>query len=245
MKRDIDEPSLFPDFPSNRRTDKEKQKAKKRWEELKGKNFGLEYCANAMFCGKYGIPLIKAYKGNIPQRYISLDDISDKATPNTCVICFESDNELEDLWYDPKSFVRSLTNYSNFGEPDFSLKVKSPLSVQIANTYRNHAIAFYMQEHGVNVIPSMAWSSTESYEFCFDGHEKGGVVIVSTIGTLKDERSSMYFHEGFEEMLKRISPDSVILYGDCNENLLSWMPKQLDIHHFEHERFKRMRRHGK
>lgn len=175
----------------------------------------------------------------------SLSEAKGRGSYDACVTCFESDNELEELWYSPKSFVHTLTRYNCFCEPDFSLKVKSPLSIQIANTYRNQAIAFYMQEHDVKVIPCMAWSSRESFEFCFDGHEKGGVVIVSTIGTLKDERSSMYFRAGFTEMLKRISPDSVILYGDCNERLLGWMPSQLDIHHFEHYRFKRMRGHGK
>ena len=84
-----------------------------------------------------------------------------------------------------------------------------------------------------------------SHEFCFDGHSKGGVVLVSTIGTLKDERSRMYFRLGFMEMLKRISPDAVILYGDINNELLAWMPKQLDVHIYAHERHKRARNYGK
>ena len=84
-----------------------------------------------------------------------------------------------------------------------------------------------------------------SYDFCFDGHSKGGAVIISTIGALKDERARMYFRLGFFEMLKRISPDAVILYGDTNDEILAWMPKQLDIHFHEHERYKRARNHGK
>ena len=102
-----------------------------------------------------------------------------------------------------------------------------------------------MQEQGIVILPSMSWSSTASYDFCFDGHSKGGAVLVSTIGTLRDERSRMYFRLGFVEMLKRISPDAVILYGDINEDILSWLPKQLDVHHFDHNRYKRARNHGK
>lgn len=245
MQNKYEELCLFPDYPLERQADKAKRKEKKRWEELRDKNFGLEYCATATFSGKYGIPLIKAYHGTIPEHYVSLNEASGNDCSNTCVTCFESDNELENLWYAPKNYVTALTRYCCFCEPDFSLKVKSPLSIQIANTYRNHAIAYYMQEHGVTILPSMGWSSTQSYEFCFDGHEKGGVVIVSTIGTLKDERSFMYFRLGFQEMLKRISPDSVILYGDCNIALKSIMPAQLDVHYYEHNRFKRMRSHGK
>ncbi|MGM9814683.1 MAG: hypothetical protein ACI3ZX_01030 [Candidatus Aphodosoma sp.] len=69
--------------------------------------------------------------------------------------------------------------------------------------------------------------------------------MVSTIGTMRDERLRRYFRLGFTEMLSRISPDAVILYGDINETILSWMPKQLDIHYFDHNRFNRARNHGR
>ena len=69
--------------------------------------------------------------------------------------------------------------------------------------------------------------------------------MVTTIGTMRDERSRRYFRLGFTEMLSRISPDAVILYGDINETILSWIPKQLDIHHFDHNHFNRARNHGR
>ena len=64
------------------------------------------------------------------------------------------------------------------------------------------------------------------------------------LNNMKDERSRMYFKEGFKEMLKRISPDAVVL-GDSNEWITSFMPKQLDVQHFSHVRFNRMRGNGK
>ena len=49
------------------------------------------------------------------------------------------------------------------------------------------------------------------------------------LNNMKDERSRMYFKEGFKEMLKRISPDAVVLYGYSIEWISSFMPKQLDV----------------
>lgn len=109
----------------------------------------------------------------------------------------------------------------------------------------NYSLNSYLQELGCNIMPTMKWSSPESYEVCFDGYERGGAVVVSTIGAMKDERSRMYFKDGFQEMLKRISPDSVVLYGDNNEWITFLMPKQLDVKYFCHERFNRMRGYGK
>lgn len=205
----------------------------------------MEYCKNAIFSGKYGFPLLKPYTGIIPQRYVSFSETCDTVFPNSCATTFDYDHVIERIWKNPRKYIGRLSRYDCMAEPDFSLKVNHPLGMQIANTFKNHSLAFYMQEHGINILPSMSWSSTMSYEFCFDGHSKGGAVLVSTLGTLRDERSRNYFRNGFLEMLKRISPDAVILYGDVNEELLSWMPRQLDIHIHKHERYNRARNYGR
>ncbi|MCR5152004.1 MAG: DUF4417 domain-containing protein [Prevotella sp.] len=237
--------SLFPDdYEETRKQEIEEQSGKNQIAQ-KHRFFGLEYCNDALFCGKYGIPLLNSYTDSIPENYVTFSETTLVGDPYSCVTSYDQDYVIDRMWNHPDRYVKRLSKYMCFAEPDYSLKVNHPLSVQIANTYRSHAIAYYMQDHGIKVLPSMAWSSTMSHEFCFDGHSKGGVVMVSTIGTLKDERSRMYFRLGFMEMLKRIAPDAVILYGDINDKILSWMPKQLDVHYKEHKRYKRARNHGK
>jgi len=224
---------------------KPESRSRRMWTELKNRDFGLEFCSTATFSGKYGIPRLKPYTGDIPEKFISLSEIRKSSDYLFGVTCFDYDYVLEKLWMSPKSYVEEIKKYCCLVEPDFSLKIMSPLAIQIANTYRNHSIAYYMQENGINVLPSMSWGTRQSFDFCFDGHSKGGAVMVSTIGTLRDERSRLFFKGGFMEMLRRISPDTVILYGDVNETLLSWMPKELDVHTIMHNRFKRARNHGR
>jgi hypothetical protein len=236
--------SLFPELEADA-LQQRKKASKEKWLAKKNVNFGMEYCNNAIFSGKYGIPLLKPYLGPIPEQFITFSETKTAGNPYCCVTSFDHDYVIDRMWDAPDRYIEKLSHYMCLAEPDYSLKVNHPLSVQISNTYRSHAVAYYMQEHDVNVLPSMSWSSTMSYDFCFDGHSKGGAVIISTIGALKDERARMYFRLGFFEMLKRISPDAVILYGDTNDEILAWMPKQLDIHFHEHERYKRARNHGK
>mgnify|MGYP006927695451 FL=1 len=52
------EQSLFPEYISDNKLKAATEKEKQRWQFCKSKNFGLEYCANATFQGKYGIVLI-------------------------------------------------------------------------------------------------------------------------------------------------------------------------------------------
>lgn len=237
--------SLFPDDEFSNKPNITNNKEKQRWQFNKTKNFGLGYCGNATYQGKYGIVLIKKYTDTLPDRFITLGEINDIGSKTTGVASFTYDYELERLASSPYIYANKLTKYKCICEPDFSMKIGDPLAVVIGNAFKSHATAFYLQEHSCQVIPTMKWSTPASYEVCFDGYEKGGAVIVSTIGVLRDERSHMYFKSGFAEMLKRVSLDAVVLYGDCNEWIINLMPSQLDVHHFCHERFNRMRSYGK
>lgn len=49
-----------------------------------------------------------------------------------------------------------------------------------------------------------------SFNFCFDGIEKGSIVAVSTIGVKKQKS---HFMLGYNEMLSRIKPSKIICYG--------------------------------
>ena len=207
--------------------------------------FGIRYCTEAILSGKYGIPKIKAYHDTIPQKFITYSESSTSSDYSCGVSSFDEDLFLERIWKNADKYISTFSKFHCICEPDFSLKIGHPLAIQITNTYRNHALAFHMQSQGLKVMPTISWSSIESFDFCFDGHEKGGAVIVSTIGTLRDKRSAMFFRLGFEEMIKRISPDAVVIYGDTNESLLDWMPKQLHVRFVSHNRYQRARNHGR
>jgi hypothetical protein len=189
-----------------------------KWEKQKCRDFGYEQCLNAIFSGKYGIPLIKAYRKEVPESFVSIGDVyKGKVISQDCVTGFEYDIVLDKFWENPEKHIDVLKNAKCVSEMDFSLYINTPPALQIANTWRSHVLSFVMQEHGIPVLPAPTWSYTTSYDYCFDGHEKGGVVLVSTIGTLRNDKSQMYFKEGFFEMLKRLDPEEVILYGDVPE----------------------------
>lgn len=224
---------------------RKKQRAKEKWLSQKSRNFGLEFCANAVRSGKYGIPLINPYHGTIPQDFATLSEIYDNVPHDHGIVCVDYDFELENFWVDPYQYFDRLSKYVCFSGCDFSMRVDDPLCVQIANAYKNHASAFCAQENNIPTLPLMSWAGPASYEFCFDGYSKGGAVMVPTIGTCADERSRMYFKNGFLEMLKRISPDAVVLYGDVSERIMSLIPSGVVIYCVEHKRFSRARSYGR
>ncbi|MDO4510359.1 MAG: DUF4417 domain-containing protein [Bacteroidales bacterium] len=218
-------------------------KAYRKFQKIK--NFGTEYCKNAMRCGKYGIPLLDPYYGALPTSYVSISSPTCDDPAHACMTCFDYDYILERMWYEPDKYVDRLLRYQCFGTLDFSMKVDDPLGAQIGNKYRNHALSFYFQERGARHLPVIGWSSRPSFDFCFQGFSKGGAVMVSTLGVLRDERSQGYFKLGFCEMLKQLNPDVVVIYGDGSRERFSWMPQELEIVFVTPLRLERARTYGR
>ena len=75
----------------------------------------------------------------------------------------------------------------------------------------------------MEVIPDVVWGDEESFEFCFDGIPKGGTVAVSSVGVSLDGewngKESNMFKAGYDEMMRRIEPETVIFYGSMIDGL--------------------------
>ncbi len=94
-----------------------------------------------------------------------------------------------------------------------------PLSMQIWNTYRNRALSFWMQNNGINVIPNVVWGHENTYEFCFDGIQRGSTVSISTNGCIRNKADRYYFKKGLLKMLETIAPETVIVYSNMPNDI--------------------------
>lgn len=88
-----------------------------------------------------------------------------------------------------------------------------PLALQIYNVYRSRLIGQMMQDEGITVIPTIQYAGRETYEFCFDGIEPGGVIATSTVGC---SGSMDVWREGMDEAIRRLNPSCVVCYGTAN-----------------------------
>lgn len=127
---------------------------------------------------------------------------------------FLDDYAFERVWNKPKKYLNILTTYESVCSPDFSLYTDYPIAVQIWNVYRNRWCGRYWQKQGIKVIPTVGWSTPESYDFCFLGIKPHSTIAISSIGILRSEESKNLFLMGFEEMLEQIKPKHVHFYGD-------------------------------
>lgn len=184
--------------------------------------------------GAYDIPQIRPTKkypcGDfIPANYV----LTEKDAASKNVHFFVDDYQFVRHWNNPDRYISRLSEFASVCAPNFSTYVDMPVAMQIYNHYRTHWLAAYWQLHGLTVYPTISWSDERSYTWCFDGEPVGGIVAVSSVGTQQNKESKRLFLRGYEEMMKRLSPEWVIFYGkvpdECDWNIIRVKPHYEEI----------------
>ena len=120
---------------------------------------------------------------------------------------------LENIYSRLKSIIKSIQVFEGVIAPDFSLYPEMSEATRIYNARKSRIVAYYMQELGVNIIPSLAWSCKGDFEWCFDGIPKNSSVAISTNGCKSEEYSKKIFLEGIKEIQEKLQPSNLIVCG--------------------------------
>ncbi len=190
----------------------------------------LQYFANHLSdvipgVGPYDIPPIEPeeYK---PCVWESFKKVSfDNKRSRTGIHFFLADCEFERLWTHTGKYVNELKQFAGVMSPDFSLFTDWPVAAQIWNHYRKHYLAAMLQAAGAKVYPTISWSDKRSYDWCFDGEPVGATVCVSSVGTQYYDGTKRLFLSGYDAMLERLQPKTILFYGDvppeCRGNIVA------------------------
>ncbi len=126
---------------------------------------------------------------------------------------FLDDYQFERVWLRPSLYVDMLKNFKFLLSPDFSLYTDHPKAVQMYNHYKKQWMSAYWEQQGMQVIPTICWSDSNSFKWCFDGVPRNSIVAVSTKGTQIDTTAKERFYAGYYQMLKRLEPKQILLFG--------------------------------
>lgn len=166
--------------------------------------------------GKYQMPIIEKQVFNAPETLSSFTNVinSPNESDKHCGVHFFSDDyKFERIWNLPYEYVQKLTSFECALSPDFSLYMDMPIAMKIWNVYRSRLVGQIMQDYGIKVVPTIQWAEPETFEFCFDGIEKGCICAISTIGVKRDPEATKIWEQGVTEMIKRIEPTEIWCYG--------------------------------
>ena len=137
---------------------------------------------------------------------------------------FLDDYQFIRLWNNIDAYLPMLKQFKYIMSPDFSLYTDFPKPLQIYNHYRKHWLAAYMQLHDICIIPTICWSTPESFEWCFDGEPEGSTVAISSVGAANSREKKRLFLAGYDAMMERLRPKTILFYGnvpeECSGNIV-------------------------
>lgn len=173
----------------------------------------------------YGMPAMAPTNttGNKMLRFMDWNTISTKERKKYIAHFYYDDYKFIAAWREPDKYIDRLKEFRAVISPDFSLYTDFPRALQILSCYRRQWCGAYWQEKGIDVIPDVVWGDKDSYDYCFDGIPKGGTVAVSTVGVRNDQtwngKEDDLFKAGYDEMLNRLEPKTIIIYGSMIKGL--------------------------
>ena len=207
----------------NNQTEYEVNKQKKKQQLVR--NEFLPYGNSA---GKYDFPIIKKQSINVDAiKLLSYTNakLHDSENADKTIHFFTYDWKFDKVYENAEEELKKLSQYKYLLSPDFSLFTNMPLALQIESVFKNRWCGAYWQSEGLKVIPTVSWGDERSFEFCFDGIEEGSVVAVCTYYRENCEHDFML---GYNEMLKRIKPSTVICYDEpfkaMQGNVVEFLP---------------------
>lgn len=164
--------------------------------------------------GCWNIPSIKHQE--IPLSNLELISYSDtkpndKLNRHRAVHFFIDDYRFESVYKTPERNLAKLAQYRFLISPDFSVYADMPRWRQIESVAKNRWCGSYWQSKGFYVIPCVSWSDSQSFDFCFDGIQENAIVAVGMIGC---KHSRLAFMNGYDAMLKKLNPSSIICLGN-------------------------------
>lgn len=175
---------------------------------------------DAEYEGKIEIPLIRRVN-ILPNKLISFSKSLCSNEYDAFIRFYEDDVNFERIWNKPNKYLEILKKFTGIISPDFSLYRDMPLVMQEWNTYRGRAIASWLQNKGIPVIPNVRWSDERSFEFCCLGTPSRSTISIGSHGCIKNTKDREYFKQGLEYVINRLVPHTIIVYGTTPDSIFN------------------------
>ena len=148
---------------------------------------------------------------------LNIQNLSQKYNNTQRIILpFVYDRYLTKFWKEPLKYIPLFQSAYAVGTLDFSVNEHMEFPEYLHGIYKNRWLGCLWQDCGILAIPTVGWTTEEWDDVSFSGIEKESVVMISTLGSKSDRD---FFIRGYNEMMKRIAPPLVIVYGEMLDEM--------------------------
>ncbi len=89
------------------------------------------------------------------------------------------------------------------------------------------AFGYWLGRNGIAVINNVHRGTQETYRYCFEGIPKNSIVAIGTCGgSPRKYVDRRRFENGLFEMVKRLMPHTIVVYGSANYKCFEKLKEQ-------------------
>ncbi len=177
------------------------------------------------------IPLCPTTATTVPESIITWDEAkhiykiavadSKKNFRHNAFVCFYLDDYKFDgpkgIWSNENAALDVLRHFAGVISPDFSTYQDFPEPIKVYNTYRMRSCGYWYGRNGLAVINNVRWGTPETWRYCWDGIPVNSIVCIGTVGgSPRKLEDRVRFENGLDEMVRVLSPHTILVYGSAN-----------------------------
>lgn len=196
----------------------------------------------AAYSSEEEFPCIKSCN-EIPNKIITFSKaMSPKCKDYDSWVCFyELDFAFMRIWRQPRRYLNKLKKFNGVISPDFSVYANMPIVMQKYHIYMGRAIATWLKENGVKVIPNVRLGDERTYDFALEGLYKNDVIAIGTVGSYKRLKERNLLISAIKKTLETLEPTDAIIYGPMPKEINKSDYPKTQFHVYESGTFNYMR----
>lgn len=170
-----------------------------------------------------------------PTGLTAFDRVNDRTPSSNAAHFYVSDHKLPRVAKHPHRYASRLGGLQSVLTPDFSIYREMKRHQRIGHTYLSRALGVIFQRHGLDVIPSIRWSTSDDFDFSFEGVPVGSTVAVSTHGCSRSPTDQFDFRRGLIELIGRLTPERVLVHGPFPDSIFRGLDDRTELISYESE----------
>ncbi len=137
------------------------------------------------------------------------------------------DGKRSSIWLYPDKALEVIKHFSGIISPDFSTYADFPEPIKKWNFYRMNAFGYWIGINHIPVISNCRWGTEETWEYCFDGNPTESIIAIGSVASsIKRIVNRPLFEDGLFEMVNRLRPHTIIVYGSSNYKFFEALQEQ-------------------
>lgn len=185
--------------------------------------------------GPWEIPVLDRVPiDRIPKHLVAFNDLgraTDRATSG--VHFFRHDETFAKLLASPALYGPKFSDFQCVLTPDITLGSGMNSWMKAHRVAYSRMTGVIWQKRGLVVVPTLRWNSINDLEFVCSGVPNQSVIAVSNYGSRRDRELRRAFESGLPEVIARVSPSALIVFGDTRGPAFTDIPDTTLVRCFE------------